>query len=389
MIAKTIMVFGAGTLQLSIIAKCKKEGVITIVVDPDENAVGKSQADFFYQVNGDDFKRTCELIDLHNVQGIITAATDKPLVVMSEIAELYKFPFFSKHTAEVTTDKSRMKSIFINSGIPCAAGYMISQVKEITNYPVIIKPIDSSGSRGVFHCSNVKEAKQFLTEAKQFSKTDAVLCEEVLYGDEYSVEAIHYENRTHLIQITEKHTTDFPFNVELAHIAPASIDSKTYSKIKELIEEIASAFDYKNCASHTELKVENDTIKVIETSPRLGGDKITSDLVPLSTGVDIEKLLIKISLGEIPEIETSKSSFAGIFYFDFGFGMWSKHDKNESFSISGLEHFENSLTNGQKIPVITNSIDRYGHVVLTAESKVDLIRKKNLIFKELNTNITK
>ncbi|MDD4727827.1 MAG: ATP-grasp domain-containing protein [Dysgonamonadaceae bacterium] len=251
---KSILIFGVGPLQKSIIERSKLKGLYTVGIDPMEDAVCKDEVDAFEVVDGQDFEKTLEVAKRYNVKGIITAATDKPLVMMARVAEHLNLPFFSIQTAEWSTDKLLMKEKFMEADIPCAKGLLLNDVSELEgfkmDYPLIVKPRDNSGSRGVIYCKDLCEVEQAVQEALQYTKKKSVLIEEFIEGKEYSIEAIHYNGKTHIIQFTEKITTDFPYNVEIGHIQPADISSDHQDEIKSLVGDIAQALKFKNCASY-------------------------------------------------------------------------------------------------------------------------------------------
>src|SRR5690606_29391649 len=159
------------------------------------------------------------------------------------VSERLNIPFFSVETAEVSTDKFLMKQKFMEAGLPCAKGYLIADADELCGldltFPIIVKPRDNSGSRGVVFCESIKSATRAVEEALMYTKKCNVLVEEFIEGLEYSIEGIHYDGEHHVIQFTEKTTTDFPYNVEIAHIQPADISIKQQNEIRELISKIA------------------------------------------------------------------------------------------------------------------------------------------------------
>ena len=382
-----ILVFGAGVLQKSLINCCKKLDLFVVLIDPNPEAEARDMGDAFVAVNGNDFNATCSVIEQYSITGIITAATDKPLVMMARIAEKYELPFFSVETAQNTTDKFKMKQLFQRSGLPCANGDMISSADEVSVFPVIVKPVDNSGSRGVFYCDNKAVLHDFIAQALSYSKAGQVLCEEVLEGPEYSVEAIHTNESTTIVQITQKSTTAFPYNVELGHTAPADISEDIELVIKRIIFKLAAAFNYKNCVSHTELKLTKDGVKIIETSPRLGGDFITSHLVPLSSNINLEEALINLALGKKAELAKPQKNPAGIFYFQFKMGKWTGSEQPDLFQFNGVKEFSFLLKPNQRINEIKNSLDRYGYIILAAETMEQVISEKNRIFKHLSNYV--
>jgi len=370
---KSVLIFGVGPLQKSIINRAKQMGLYTIGIDPASDATCKDDVDAFEVVGGQDFEGTCAVVEKYGIDAIVTAATDKPLVMMACIAEKYGFPFYSVETAEWSTDKFKMKSRFELGGVPHAQGRLISKVEEAEGlvFPVIVKPRDNSGSRGVKLCRDKNELQTNIDEALENSKLDTVLAEEFIEGLEYSIESLHHDGKSEVIQFTEKKTTEFPYNVELGHIQPAKISEENKQKIREIVEKIGKALNFVNCPSHTELKINERGLFVIETSPRLGGDYITSTLTPLSTGVNLEDELLKIALGETINPQPKEVQYSGVRFFAFKEGSVIKHVPNKDF-VKGWPHvvdFSFNLQKGEKVHQITSSLNRYGHITLVAGNR--------------------
>lgn len=370
---KKVLIFGVGELQRSIILRAKRMGLYTVGIDPCADAVCRDDVDAFEVVPGQDYEGHCAVIEKYSIDAIVTAATDKPLVMMARIAEKYGFPFYSIETAQWSTDKFQMKKCFELGGVPHAQGRLISNVEEAEGliFPVIVKPRDNSGSRGVKLCRDKNELQISIDEALENSNLDTVLVEEFIEGPEYSIESLHHDGKSEVIQFTEKKTTEFPYNVELGHIQPANISDENKQKIREIIAKIGKALNFENCPSHTELKINERGIFVIETSPRLGGDYITSTLTPLSTGVNLEDELLKISLGETINPQPKAVQYSGVRFFAFKEGSVIKHVPNEEF-VKGWPHvvdFSFNLKEGAKVNRITSSLNRYGHLTLTAGNR--------------------
>jgi carbamoyl-phosphate synthase large subunit len=370
---KKVLIFGCGELQRSIILRAKKMGLYTVGIDPCEDATCRDDVDAFEVVGGQDYEGTCAVVEKHGIDAIVTAATDKPLVMMARIAEKYGFPFFSVATAQWSTDKFQMKQRFMEGGVPCAKGRLVKSAAEVEDfeYPVIVKPRDNSGSRGVKLCRTKEELEQSMTEALEYSKLDSVLVEEFIDGPEYSIEGLHYDGKSEVIQFTEKKTTEFPYNVELGHIQPANISEENKLKIRETISKIGAALHFENCPSHTELKINDRGIFVIETSPRLGGDYITSTLTPLSTGVNMEDELLHIALGEEIHPQPKQVQYAGVRFFAFKEGTIIKHTPDVDF-VKNWPHvvdFSFTLKEGDRVNRITSSLNRYGQLILQAGNR--------------------
>ena len=374
---KAVLVFGCGELQQSIIGRAHIMGLYVVGIDPCEDAYCKGDVDAFEIVGGQDFEGTCAVVEKHGIDAIVTAATDKPLVMMARIAKKYGFPFFSVDTAKWSTDKFQMKQRFIEGGVPCAKGRLVKSVEETSDmvYPLIVKPRDNSGSRGVKLCRTPDELSASMAEALEYSRLDTVLVEEFIEGQEYSIEALHYEGKSEVIQFTEKKTTEFPYNVELGHKQPAILTDGQKSDIREIVARIGDALHFENCPSHTELKINNRGIFVIETSPRLGGDFITSTLVPLSTGINMEDQLFSIAFGVRPDTVTGRYSKAsGVCFLDLPCGKVTAVDEAISTvsSWDNIKGFSTMLKVGDIVKPITSSLNRYGQFIVQANDRSEI-----------------
>lgn len=374
---KAVLVFGVGPLQESIIKRARLMGLYTVGIDPMADATCRDVVDAFEVVGGQDFEGTCVVVEKYGINAIVTAATDKPLVMMARIAEKYGFPFYSVETAQWSTDKFQMKHRFELGDVPHAQGRLISKVEEAEGlvFPVIVKPRDNSGSRGVKLCRSKEELAASMSEAFEVSKLDTVLVEEYIEGPEYSIEGLHYDGKAEVIQFTEKKTTEFPYNVELGHKQPANLTDEQKDSIREIVSKIGKALKFENCPSHTELKINERGIFVIETSPRLGGDYITSTLVPLSTGINLEDQLLHIALGE--KVDTTTGCFdkaSGVCFLNLPCGKVTAIDDaiKEVCTWPNVKEFSTLLKVGDEIHPITSSLNRYGQFIVQAEKRLEV-----------------
>lgn len=384
---KSVLIFGVGPLQKSIINRAKLMGLYTVGIDPAKDATCKDEVDAFEVVGGQDYEGTCAVVEKYGVDAIVTAATDKPLVMMARVAEKYGFPFYSVETAQWSTDKFQMKHRFMEGGVPCAKGRLVKSVDEVEDfeYPVIIKPRDNSGSRGVKLCRSKEELETSMSEAFEVSKLNTLLVEEFIEGPEYSIEGLHYNGKAEVIQFTEKKTTEFPYNVELGHKQPANLTEEQKDAIRVIVAKIGKALKYENCPSHTELKINNRGIFVIETSPRLGGDFITSTLVPLSTGINMEDQLLHIALSNQVDTITGRMNQASAVEF-FCFSEGTVKSVNVDLisriaSMKGVYSIDLKLSTGDKVNKITSSLNRYGEIIASSYDSEQLSQILNDISK--------
>ena len=154
---------------------------------------------------------------------------------------------------------------------------------------------------------------------------------------------------------------------------------------------IAECMQFKNCPSHTELKVNDRGIFVIETSPRLGGDYITSTLTPLSTGINIEDQLLHIALGESVDTKTGrveKASAVRFFYFPQGKIELISSEFDNVINWPNIVAFDFKLHVGDSINRVTSSLNRYGQFIVEADDRAEIDKLVEEYEMKLNNFIT-
>jgi len=380
-----LLIFGAGMLQVSLIKTAKELGYYTIAIDPDPNAVGKNVADEFEVVSGSDYETTFTIANNNKVKGIVTTATDKPLLMMAKVAEKLCLPFPSETAIYNTINKFELKNILVSNKISCAKGVLTNLTKlneklnhsDIT-FPVIIKPIDSSGSRGVYYCESKEELIAVYSKCTEYSKYDKVLIEEYLDGPEISIEVLVQDNNLHIIQITDKTVTPFPYTVEMGHLQPSRFHPAYGAEIYQVLNAAVKALNLNNCALHPEMKITKNGLKIVEIGPRLGGDFITSHLTPLSTGINMEEQLIKIAVGEKINIVKKANRYSSVLFFDL-----SKNNTNATQIVNKIKTLKDYVSEHElyfsdlnNLPVITNSLERHGHAIFSADTLEELVSIK-------------
>ena len=146
----SILIFGGGLNQMTLIQSAKDLGYKTIVIDPLENAPARKIADVFEVVGSKDYDKTKEIAVKNNVKGIVTCQMENPLLLMAKLAKELNFIFPSEKSILNARNKFLMKESFMKDGVACAKGTLIHSAEEITEeackqlgFPLIIKPVDS------------------------------------------------------------------------------------------------------------------------------------------------------------------------------------------------------------------------------------------------------
>lgn len=316
---RKIAVIGASYLQLPLVRKAHQMGLEVHCFAWADGAVCKDVADFFYPVDVKEKEKILEICQRVGINGITTIAADLPVSTINYVASKMGLISNPDEYSETTTNKFKMRSCFMENDVPSPK---FSLAKEDGNFdikgfefPLIVKPTDRSGSKGVEKVLDPVQLDTAIYRAQKESFHKEAIIEEFVTGREISVESISFAGKHYILQITDKVTTGAPFFVELEHHQPSSLTDEIKVRVKEIVLNALDALHIQYGASHSELKItENGDIKVIEIGARMGGDFIGSDLVRLSTGYDFLQGVIEVALGDFHEPLISEHSFSGVYF---------------------------------------------------------------------------
>lgn len=316
---KKLAIIGASYLQLPLVKKAKNMDIETVCFAWEEGAVCKDIADRFYPISiieKEEILKKCKEI---GIDGITTIASDIAVVTVNYVASHMGLRSNPDEYSERTTNKYKMRLCFMDNGVPSPKFTLVDNENhyQITGFkfPLIVKPTDRSGSRGVEKVLDPVQLEEAIIRARKESFENKAIIEEYVTGREISVESISYEGKHFILQITDKVTTGAPFFVELEHHQPSSLPEKIKMRIKDIVLHALDALHIRYGASHSELKITEDgDIRVIEIGARMGGDFIGSDLVKLSTGYDFLKGVIEVALGDFHEPIFTEHKYSGVFF---------------------------------------------------------------------------
>lgn len=305
---KNLAIIGATYFQLPLIEKAKQLGYTTHVFAWAADDVGEKAADFFHPVSIVEKEQILKICRELDICGICSIASDLAMVTVNYVSENMGLYSNSIKATEKSTNKHLMRRAFEENGDPSPKSILVNPDTDLSKleleYPVIVKPTDRSGSRGIVKVERHEDLKKAVDYAISCSFEKTALVEEFAQGQEYSVEYISYKGEHHYLQTTLKYTTGAPNFIETGHREPAPVDEKTLSKIKQVVEHALDTLELKNGASHSEIKIDSQgNIKIIEIGGRMGGDCIGSDLVAYSTGYDFVKMVIEVACGIRPSFE--------------------------------------------------------------------------------------
>lgn len=314
---KKLAVIGASYLQLPLVLKAKEMGIETHCFAWEEGAVCKDVANYFYPISILDKEKILDVCQQVKVDGITTIASDAAVPTVCFIAREMELIGNAFDDALAATDKYLMRKRFAEFEVSSPKFVIADENYSVENFrfPLIIKPTDRSGSRGVMKIEKSVDLHDAVERAQKESFTHNAIIEEYVSGSEVSVESISWQGKHYVLAITDKVTTEEPYFVELEHHQPSLLPDAIQQKIKAETLKALAALNIKYGASHAEFKITNDgEVFVIEVGARMGGDFIGSNLVKLSTGYDFLKGVIDVSLGYFEEPVLNDMKCSGVYF---------------------------------------------------------------------------
>lgn len=371
---KKLAIIGASYLQVPLIQKAKDMGIETHVFAWAANDVGEEIADVFYPISIIEKEQILKKCQEIKIDGICSIASDLAAITVNYVAHAMGLVCNSPECAKISTNKHLMRKAFAANGDPSPKSILVSDVKELEGinlqYPVIVKPLDRSGSRGITKLTSPKGIEQAIENAKAEGFEKGALVEEFAEGQEYSIECISWKGEHHFLAMTKKYTTGAPHFIETGHIEPANVSKNMEKKVKAIVFHALDSLKIENGASHTELKIDEEgNIKLIEIGGRMGGDFIGSSLVALSTGFDFVRAVIDVALGKSPDFEYEHiNKKAAVRY------IFSKQDIEvyDRLMSSHPEYIVYSEINEVTEETVTDSSNRFGCFVMQAGIEVQL-----------------
>lgn len=367
---KKLAIIGASYLQAPLIETAKSMGLETHVFAWAANDVGEKIADYFYPISiveKEEILNKCQEI---GIDGICSIASDLAIITVNYVAQKMGLPSNDMKATLVSTNKHEMRKCFENNGDPSPKSKIVSSIEDIDvnewALPLIVKPLDRSGSRGITKINDFSSLSSAIEEAKKVGFDKHALVEEFIEGDEYSVEYLSDCGTHHFLTITKKYTTGAPNFIETAHIEPSDLSEEMVTKVKLVVEHALNSLGLKYGASHSEVKINNGEIKIVEIGGRMGGDFIGSDLVKLSTGFNFVREVINVAIGVKSKLDYPRLNKCAAVRFIF-----NQHDLDvlELIKKEVPEIIVNYEYYGNLTCEVTDSSNRHGYYLLCSDDR--------------------
>lgn len=307
---KKLLLLGGSAQQVIAIETAKRLGYYTVLCDFLPDNPGQYAADKFYLVSTTDKEAVLEVAKRETVDGVLSYASDPAAPTAAYVAEKLGLPGNPYASVELLCNKDAFRAFLAEHGFctPRAKGYeeldaAFADIQEnYFKFPIIVKPVDSSGSKGVSRIDTLEEAMDKLAYAMSFSRGKRIIVEEFVekFGYQIAGDGLSVDGKLVFRYFANDHfnpkcvnpfvpiSASFPYNM------PDAVQDKIHAEIQRLL----TLLGMKTCTYNFDLRIDKDyNVYLMEIAPRDGGNYIPQ-IIKYATGVDLVEYSVKAAMGE-------------------------------------------------------------------------------------------
>ena len=316
---KKILLLGGSAQQVVAIQKAKELGYTTILCDYLPDNPGQYEADVFYQVSTTDKDEVLTVAQKENIDGILAYASDPAAPTAAYVAEKMNLPGSPYKSVKILCNKDLFRNFLAENGFctPVAKGYdnIVNAYNDIINsvfkLPVIIKPVDSSGSKGVGKVSEISQAKEKLEYAMSFSRNGKIIVEEFVekFGYQIAGDGLSIDGKLVFRYFANDHFNSKCINpfVPISASFPYNMPEEIHNKIHNEIQRLLTLLGMKTTTYNFDIRIDKDyNVYLMEIAPRDGGNYIPQ-IIKYATGVDLVEYSVRAAMGEKIQPPVSKN----------------------------------------------------------------------------------
>jgi len=309
---KTLLIVSGGIEAADAAKRAKEMGLYVVVSDRDPHAPGFEYADSCIIADvyaPDETAAAAERYarKLRKIDGVICVAADAPMTVAA-VNKRLGLKGISEESARLACDKLAMKERFLAAGVPIpwfsavSTPQMLQRIAIERGRNLVIKPVDTRGSRGVQRVEQVEDLTKAFYFAQEHSPTDRVMVEQYLSGPQVSTESIIVNGVCYTPGFSDRNYEYLeryaPFFIENGGDLPSHLPDDIQAKVKDVVGRAAAALGITNGTVKGDIVVHKGEPHVIELAARLSGGFFCTREIPLNTGVDFIGAAIRVALGE-------------------------------------------------------------------------------------------
>lgn len=319
---RTLLVLAGGLYQLPIISAARRRGLRVVLLDGSPDAPGFAHADAGEVVDIADAAASVAAARRIAPDGVASIVNEVSVRTTAAIASALGLPGLDPDTAVNCTDKFRMRTCFARAGLPVPRFAAVSSAAEAVpaidriGFPMVVKPVDNAGSRGVRRVESAAGLDAALELAFANSREHRAILESFLHGTECTVETFTIGGQTHVLGMSDKVHLPFPHCVSISLTYPPRFDAATRRALADAATRAIDSTGLRNGPGHVEVIVTASGPVVVELAARGGGYRIFSDILPRISGVDPVEAVIDLAMGQVPDVAPSRHRAATLRFFN-------------------------------------------------------------------------
>lgn len=345
-IGKKILIIGANAFFLDVVKNCKKKGIITIILDDNPNAVSKLTADIALNVDTYDKDAVLAVAMQYQVDGVFVGWSDHNLYTARYVADKMGLPFYAtQEQLDYTTNKENFKALCIKNNVPVFPEISINDdcIYNPDTYPLIVKPTDSAGSKGITICHNQKELIDAYAAAREISFTGTAIIEKAVNYKHLNIYYTLAAGEIYLSAMCDRYVhyvkPDFPpLPVLLIH--PSKYLKLYEEKADKAVKKMFQDIGMENGVAFVQAFVDEQSgeFYIYEMGYRLNGGSTYFLMDYFSHFNQIEMLIHYALFGNMGDLKALKN--VSPYYDKPGFMMVVSACPGKIKSISGIEEIE-------------------------------------------------
>lgn len=384
---QAFVVIGGGVMQIPVVQTAVDMGLKVCVVDKNPQAPAITDDVRAIIADISQPKEVIAALEKSTLSfcGVITAGTDFP-ETQAAISEHFKLAGISSETANKARHKGRMRECFAEHHIPQPAFTLLNsadqKLSQELHFPLVVKPVDSMGARGVVKVENDNELKKAIDEALKYTRSGEVIVEQFIDGHEFSLDALIVEGEIHIRGIADRIIEFPPYFVETGHIIPSQRPLPEQFKVVDVFKQAIKALGIHNGAAKGDIRFCEGEAYIGEVAARLSGGYMSGFTYPLSSGLNLLKAAIEIQLGKKPEDLLEKQNrIACEMAFLPPFGKIAEINEISALPdyVYRLQYYKQV---GESLEKPKNNLDKAGSFIISADSidelheRIDFIRSR-------------
>ena len=392
---KKLLILGASVYQVPLIKAANRLGLHTIVSSIPGDYPGFAVAKEALEINTIDKEAIYKVAKEKGIDGITTTGTDVAVVTIGYVNERMGLSGVSEEGARRTTDKALMKEAFRDGGVCASEFYKVCNYEDAKaaaakiGYPVVVKCVDSSGSRGITTVRSEEELPAAFDAAMDVTRKEYVLVEEMLKGQEIGVDALVSGGELAFFAPHLKFT--YPnggITITAGHSFPYRCSDKVMDELRKQIELAVKALGIDNCALNADVFVDGDKVAIIEIGARAGATCIP-ELITSCYGFDYYKAIIDSAFGldlELPEKPEERPCMAKLMMSPVD-GVITDIDEAglDALRAEGVT-IALDFGVGHEVEEMINGTTRIGHVIAFAEEEKEFDEIMKLVYRNIYVN---